>query len=91
MPRAGQGDANDAASEVDAASQPPHLRASHLVCLCEVFKARSVGTNDVAAAVGGASSAAGSGRGPRQTNELLKDVFDTAWYLASARIVYGME
>jgi len=29
--------------------------------------------------VGGASSAAGSGRGPRQTNVLLKDVFDTTW------------
>jgi len=52
---------------------------------------RSVGTVGVAAAVGGASSAAGSGRGPRQTNVLLKDVFDTTWYLASAKIVYRME
>jgi len=53
--------------------------------------ARSVGTNDVAAAVGGTTSAAGSGRGPRQTNVLLMDVFDAAWYLASAKNVYRME
>jgi len=84
----GEATANDAASEVDAAGQPPRLRASDLVSLCEVYVARSAGTNDVAAAVGGASSVAGSGRGPRQTNVLLKDVFDTAWYLASARIAY---
>ena len=87
----GEATANDAASEVDAASQPPRLHAFDMVSLCEVYVARSVDTNDVAAAVGGASSAAGSGRGPRQTNVLLKDVFDTAWYLASARIVYRME
>ena len=55
--------------------------------LCENYVARSVRTNDVAAAVGGAPSAAGSGRGPRQTSVLLKHVLDTAWYLASARIV----
>jgi len=53
--------------------------------------ARSFGTEGVAAAVGGASSTAGSGRGPRQTNVLLEDVFDTTWYLASAKIVYRME
>jgi len=52
--------------------------------------ARSVGSEGVAAAVRGASSAAGSGRGPRQTNVLLKDVFGTP-YLASAKIVYRME
>ena len=52
--------------------------------------ARSVGTEGVAAAVRGASSAAGSGRCPRQTNVLLKDVFHTT-YLASAKIVYRME
>jgi len=59
--------------------------------LCEAYVARSVGTNDVASAVGGASSAASSGRSPRQTSVLLKDVFDTAWNLASARIVYRMK
>jgi len=51
--------------------------------------------------VGGASSAAGSGRGPRQTNVLLKDVFDTTWYSIwpsprlciawSGLVVYRME
>jgi len=45
----------------------------------EAYVARSVGTEGVAAAVGGASSAAGSGRGSDQTNVLLKDVFDTTW------------
>jgi len=87
----GKATAKDAESEVDAASQPPRLRASDLVSLCEVYEARRVGTNDVAAAVGGAPSAASSSRGPRQTSVLLKDVFDTAWYLARARIVYRME
>jgi len=52
--------------------------------------ARSVGTEGVAAAVRGASSAAGSGRGPRQANVLLKDVFHTT-YLASAKTVYHIE
>jgi len=31
------------------------------------------------------------GRGPRQTNVLLKNVLDTTWYLATAKIVYRME
>jgi len=61
------------------------------VSICETYVARSVGTEGVAAAVGGASSAGGSGRGPGQTNVLLKDVIDTRWYLASAKIVYRME
>jgi len=87
----GEATASDAASEVDAASQPPRLQASDLMSLCEVYVAQSVGTSDVAGAVGGASSAAGSGRGPLQTNVLLKDVFDTVWYLARAWIVYRME
>ena len=83
--------ANDEASKVNGASQPPRLRESDLVSICEAYVARSVGTEGVAAAVGGASSAAGSGRGPRPTNVLLKDVFDTTWNLASAKIVYRME
>ena len=87
----GEATANDEASGVNGASQPPRLRESDLVSICEAYVARSVGTEGVAAAVGGASSAAGSGRGPRQTNVLLKDVFDTTWYLASAKIVYRME
>jgi len=41
--------------------------------------------------VGGVSSAAGSGRGPSETNVLFKDVLDTTWYLASAMTVYRME
>ena len=82
--------ANDEASKVNGASQPPRLQESDLVSICEAYVARSVGTEGVAAAVGGASSAAGSGRGPLQTNLLLKDVFDTT-YLASAKIVYRME
>jgi len=87
----GEATENDEASEVNGASQPPRLPESDLVSICEAYVARSVGTEGVAAAVGGASSAAGSGRGPRQTNVLLKDVFDTTWYLASAKIVYRME
>jgi len=73
----GEATANDEASEVNGASQPPRLRESDLVSICEAYVARSVGAEGVAAAVGEASSAAGSGRGPRQTNLLLKDVFDT--------------
>jgi len=72
-----EGTANDEASEVNGASQPPRLRESDLVSLCEACVAWSVGTEGFAAAVGGASSAAGSGRGPCQTNVLLNDVFDT--------------
>jgi len=87
----GEATANDEASEVNGASQPTRLPESDLVSICVAYVARSVGTEGVAAAVGGASSAAGSGRGPRQTNVLLKDVFDTTWYLASAKIVYRME
>ena len=87
----GEATANDEASEVNGASQPPRLPESDLVIICEAYVARSVGMEGVAAAVGGASSAAGSGRGPRQTNVLLKDEFDTTWYLASAKIVYRME
>jgi len=83
--------ANDGASEVNGASQPPRLRESDLVSICEAYVARSVGTQGIAAAVGGMSSAAGSGRGPHQANVLLKDVFDTTWYLAIAKIVYRME
>jgi len=82
--------ANDETSEVNGASQPRRLRESDLVSICEAYVARSVGTEGVAAAVGGASSAAASGRGPRQTNVLLEDVFETT-YLASAKIVYRME
>jgi len=41
--------------------------------------------------VGGASNVAGSGRGPLQTNVLLKDVFNTTWYLANAKIVYRVD
>ena len=73
----GEATAKDEASEGNGASQPPRHRESDLVSICEASVARSVGTEGVAAAVGGASSAAGSGRGPRQTNVLLKDVFDT--------------
>jgi len=87
----GEATASDAASEVDGASQPPRLRASDLVSICEAYVARSVGTPGAVAVVRGASNVAGSDRGPRQTNVLLKDVFDTTWYLASARIVYRME
>jgi len=87
----GEVTANDEASEVNGASQPPRLRQSDLVSICEAYVARSVGTEGVAAAVGGVSSAAGSGRSPRQTSALLKDVLDTTWYLASAKIVYRME
>jgi len=87
----GEVTANDEATKINGASQPLCLRESDLVSICEAYAARSVGTVGVAAAVGGASSAAGSGRGPRQTNVLLKDVFDTTWYLASAKIVYRME
>jgi len=76
----GQATANDEASEVNCASQPPCFRESNLVRICEAYVTRSVSTEGVAAAVGGASSTAGSGRGPRQTNALLKDVFDTTWY-----------
>ena len=86
----GEATANDEASSVNGASQPPRPRESDLVSICEACVARSVGTKGVAAAVGGASSAAGSGRGPRQTNVLHKDVFDTTWYLASAKLVYRM-
>jgi len=86
----GEATANDETSEVNGASQPPRLRESDLVSICEANVARSVGTEGVAAAVGGSSSAAGNSRGPRQTNVLLKDVFDTT-YLASAKIVYRME
>jgi len=53
--------------------------SSDLESIFKAYVARSVGTEGVAAAVGGASSAAGSGRGSRQTNVLLKDVFDTTW------------
>ncbi|OSX74891.1 hypothetical protein BU14_0262s0008 [Porphyra umbilicalis] len=70
----GEATANDEASGVNGASQPPRLRESDLVSICEAIVARSVGTERVAAAVGGASSTAGSGRGPRQTSVLLKDV-----------------
>jgi len=87
----GEATANDEASEVNGASQPPRLRESDLVSICEAYVARSVGTEGVAAAVGGTSSAAGSGRSPCQTNVLLMHVFDTTWYLASAKIVYRME
>jgi len=87
----GEATASDAASHVDGASQLPRLRASDLVSMCEAYVARSVGTGGVVAAVGGASNVAGSGRGPRQTIVLLKDVFDTTWYLACAKIVYRME
>ena len=83
--------ANDEATEVNCASQPPGLRESDVVSICEAYVARSVGTEGVAAAVGGASIAAGSGRGPRQTNVLLKDVFDMTLYLASAKIAYRLE
>ena len=83
--------ASDAASEVDGASQPPRLRASNLVSICEAYVARSVGTEGAVAAVGRAPIVAGIGRGPLQTSVLLKDVFDTTWYLASAKIVYRME
>jgi len=75
----GEATANDEASGVNGASQPPLLRESDLESIFEAYVARSVGTEGVAAAVGGASSAAGSGRGSRQTNVLLKDVFDTTW------------
>jgi len=87
----GEATAKEEASEINGASQQPRLRESDLVRICKAFVARSFGTEGVAAAVGGASSTAGSGRGPRQTNVLLKDVFDTTWYLASAKIVYRME
>jgi len=73
----GEATANDEASKVNGASQPPRLRKCDLVSICEAYVARSVGTEGVAAAVGGMSSAAGSTRGPRQTNVLFKDVFDT--------------
>jgi len=86
----GEATANDEASEVNGASQLPRLRESDLVSIWEAYVARSVGTEGVTAAVGGASSAAGSGRDPRQTNVLLKDVFDTT-YLASAKMVYRIE
>jgi len=36
-------------------------------------------------------SAAGSGRGPRQTSVLLKNVLDTTWGQASTKIVCQME
>jgi len=71
--------ANDEASEVNGVSQPPRLRESVLVSIFQSYVARSVGTEGVAAAVGGALSAVGSGRGPRQTNVLLKGSFDTTW------------
>jgi len=87
----GEATANNKASKFHGASQPPRLRESDLVSFCEAYVTRSVGTEGVAAAVGGASSAAGSGRGPRRTNVLLKDVFETMWNLASAKIVYRME
>jgi len=48
--------------------------------------ARSPGTEGVAAAVGAASSAAGGGPGPRQTNVLLKNVFDTTWHRPAPRL-----
>jgi len=86
----GEATANDEESEMNGASQPPRLRKSDLVSMCEADVARSFGTKGVAAAVVGASSAAGSGRGPRHTNVLFKDVFDTT-YLASAKILYRME
>jgi len=75
----GEATANDEESEINGASQPPRLQESDLVSICEAYVALSVGTEGVAAAVGGASSAAGSGRGPCQTNVVLKDVFDTTW------------
>jgi len=87
----GEATASDEASEVNGASQPHRLQESDLLSICEAYVARSVGTKGVAAAVNGASSAAGRGRGPRQTNVLLQDVFDTTWYLASAKIVYRTE
>ena len=59
--------------------------------ICEAYVARSVVTEGVHSAVGGASSAAGSGRGPPQTNVLLQGAFDPTWYLASAKIAYRME
>jgi len=65
--------ANDGASEVNGSSHPSRLREADLVSICEDYVARSVGTEAVAAAMGGASSAAGSGRGPHQANVLLMD------------------
>jgi len=79
----GEATANDEASEVIGASQPPRLRESDLVSICEAYVARSVGREDVAAAVGGASSAAGSGRGPRQINRMC--------LTRRCKIVYRME
>jgi len=73
----GEATANDEASEVNGTSQPPRHRESDLLSICEAYVARSAVTEGVAAAVGEASSAAGSGRGPRQANLLLKAVFDT--------------
>jgi len=79
----GEATANDEASEINDASQPPRLRESDLVSICEAYAARSVGTEGVAAAVGGASSAAGSDRGPRQTNRMC--------LIRRGKIVYRME
>jgi len=79
----GEATANDEASEVNGASQPPRLRESDIVSIREAYVARSVGTEGVAAAVGGASSAAGSGRGPRQTNRMC--------WTRRGKIVYRME
>jgi len=73
----GESTATDEASEVSGDSQPPRLREYDLVSICEAYVARSVGTEGVAAAVDGAWSAAGGGRGPRQTSVLRQNVFDT--------------
>jgi len=79
----GEATANDEASEVNGASQPLRLRETDLVSICEAYVARSVGTEGVATAVGGASSAAGSGRSPRQTNRMC--------LTRRGKIVYRME
>jgi len=81
----------DEASKINGASEPPCIREFDLVSICEAYVARSVATKGVLSAVGGASSAAGSGRGPPQTNVLLRGAFDPTWYLASAKIAYRME
>ena len=52
---------------------------------------RSVGTEGVAAAMDGAWSAAGSGRGPRQTSVLHQNVLDTTWDQANTKMVCRME
>jgi len=71
--------ANEEASEVNGATQPPRFREPDPVSICDAYVARSVGTEGVATAVGEASRAAGVGRGFRRINVLLKDAFETTW------------